>query len=123
MTFGEKLLRLRKRDGLSQEGLAEALGVSRQAISRWEMGTAMPDSPNLLKISRLFKVSADYLLYDEYEDESRHAAETAPAKENRGGVLAGGIILGMSLLGLFVLLLFPAASMVLGMNTAVSEHS
>jgi len=65
MTFAEKLLQLRKRDGLSQEELAERLEVSRQAISRWEMGTVMPDAVNLLKISNLFGVSADYLLREE----------------------------------------------------------
>lgn len=43
MTFSEKLIRLRKREGLSQEALAEILGVSRQAVSRWEQGTALPD--------------------------------------------------------------------------------
>lgn len=114
MTFAEKLARLRKREGLSQEELAGKLGVSRQAISRWEMGTAMPDSPNLLKLSRLFRVSADYLLYDEYEEDLRAAAETAPVKRGQGAVLAGGIILGASLLGLFVLVLFPAASRAFG---------
>ena len=67
MTFAEKLLLLRKSATLSQEDLAEKLNVSRQAVSRWEMGTAMPDSPNLLEISRLFNVSADYLLRDEIE--------------------------------------------------------
>lgn len=69
MTFAEKLLQLRKRDGLSQEELADRLEVSRQAISRWEMGTVMPDSVNLLKISDLFGVSADYLLRDEILEE------------------------------------------------------
>lgn len=66
MTFAEKLLQLRKREGYSQEELANKLDVSRQAISRWEMGTAVPDSSNLLQISKLFHVSTDYLLNDEY---------------------------------------------------------
>ena len=54
---------------MSQESLAEQLGVSRQAISRWEMGTAMPDAPNLLQISILFGISVDYLLHDDYESD------------------------------------------------------
>ena len=67
MTFSEKLLELRKQNNFSQEELAEKLGVSRQAISRWESGETMPDSPNLLQISKIFSVSADYLLRDEIE--------------------------------------------------------
>ena len=65
MTFPEKLLDLRKQENLSQEALAEKLDVSRQAISRWESGTAMPDAMNLLQLSRLFGVSIDYLLNDD----------------------------------------------------------
>lgn len=64
MTFGEKLIRLRKGQGLSQEALAEALGVSRQAVSRWEQGTALPDAGKLLPCARLFQVSVDWLLDD-----------------------------------------------------------
>ncbi|MBQ2651442.1 MAG: helix-turn-helix transcriptional regulator [Clostridia bacterium] len=48
MTFSEKLLTLRRDASLSQEKLAEALNVSRQAVSRWEQGTAMPDAQYLL---------------------------------------------------------------------------
>ena len=66
MTFAEKLLELRKREGYSQEELANKLDVSRQAISRWEMGTSVPDSNNVLQLSKLFSVSTDYLLNDEY---------------------------------------------------------
>ena len=70
MTFAEKLLQLRKREGYSQEELANKLDVSRQAISRWEMGTAIPDSMNLLHLSKLFGVSTDYLLNDDYESDN-----------------------------------------------------
>ena len=66
MIFAEKLLYLRKNNNMSQEELAEKLNVSRQAVSRWESGTALPDATNLLCISKLFNVSTDYLLYDEY---------------------------------------------------------
>lgn len=69
MTFGEKLLKLRKEAGLSQEGLAEKLEVSRQAVSRWENEGILPDAPNLLALSRLFGVSIDYLLHDDYQSD------------------------------------------------------
>ena len=58
MTFGEKLTGLRKREGLSQEALAEQLGVSRQAVSRWEQGAALPDAAKLLPCAGLFSVDA-----------------------------------------------------------------
>ena len=65
MTFSEKLLNLRKKENFSQEALAEKLDVSRQAVSRWESGAALPDAGNLLQLSKLFGVSIDYLLNDE----------------------------------------------------------
>ncbi len=64
MTLSEKILTLRKGSGMSQEELADKLNVSRQAISRWEMGTAMPDVTNVLGLSKLFGVTTDYLLHD-----------------------------------------------------------
>lgn len=68
MTLTEKIIMLRKRSALTQEELADRLGVSRQAVSRWETDTAMPDAANILALSRLFGVSADYLLNDEHEE-------------------------------------------------------
>ena len=61
MTFGEKLTGLRKREELSQEALAEQLGVSRQAVSRWEQGAALPDAAKLLPCARLFSVDVEWL--------------------------------------------------------------
>ena len=54
MTLSEKILDLRKQQGMSQENLAEKLGVSRQAVSRWEVGSALPDASNIRQLSRLF---------------------------------------------------------------------
>lgn len=65
MKLSEKIVLLRKQNGLSQEALAEKLGVSRQAVSRWETGTALPDASNLLQLSDLFGVTADSLLREE----------------------------------------------------------
>ena len=64
MALPEKLYALRKKSGLSQEQLAEALNVSRQAISKWEGGSTMPESDKLLALSNYFGVSLDYLLKD-----------------------------------------------------------
>lgn len=69
MKLSDKLIELRKEKGWSQEDFAERLDVSRQAISRWENGTALPDAQNILRISKLFNVTSDYLLNDDYEDE------------------------------------------------------
>ena len=69
MKFSDKIIKLRKEKGWSQEKLAEKLNVSRQAISRWEGGTAWPDASNILQLSKLFGVTADYLLNDEYESD------------------------------------------------------
>ncbi len=72
MDFGEKLLALRKKEGMSQESLAEKLNTSRQAISKWENNQGFPETEKLLKISNIFNVSLDYLLKDsvEHKEES-----------------------------------------------------
>ena len=66
MKLCDKIIELRKMNGMSQESLAEKLIISRQAISRWEMGTAMPDATNIVQLSKLFNVTTDYLLNDDY---------------------------------------------------------
>ena len=70
MKLSDKLIMLRKENGWSQEDFAEKLDISRQAVSRWENGTALPDAQNILRISKLFNVTADYLLNDDYEAET-----------------------------------------------------
>lgn len=65
MTFAEKLKSMRKQSGMSQEKLAEKIGVSRQAITKWENNTGIPDIENMLALSSLFNVSVDELLSNE----------------------------------------------------------
>lgn len=60
--LNEKLISLRKEKRMSQQDLAEALNVSRQAVSRWEVGIAIPSMDNLLALSKLFVVPADELM-------------------------------------------------------------
>lgn len=62
MTTGEKIAALRREAGLSQEALADRLGISRQAVSKWEADQAVPGMDNLMELSRIFGVSVDHLL-------------------------------------------------------------
>lgn len=62
MNFNDKLQKLRKDKGLSQEALAELVNVSRQAVAKWELGSSYPDIDNLITLSEIFKVSIDKLL-------------------------------------------------------------
>ena len=70
MKLSDKITKLRKANGWSQEELAEQLNVSRQAISRWENGTALPDANNILQLSKLFNVTTDYLLNEDYSSDN-----------------------------------------------------
>ena len=74
MGFGEKLSSLRKQRGMTQVELAEKLSISRQAVSRWERGTAEPSTENLICIGKLFDVSVDDLM-DENSDPQNIPAE------------------------------------------------
>ena len=67
MTCGEKITLIRKENNLTQEQFAEMMNVSRQSVSKWELGTAYPDTEKLIRISKLFSCSLDYLLKDEIE--------------------------------------------------------
>lgn len=64
MTLAEKLVHLRKKENLTQQKLAEKLNVSRQAVSRWELGEATPSVENMKILSDLYDVRLDYLLKD-----------------------------------------------------------
>ena len=70
MSFGENLQKLRKRKNISQERLAEELGVSRQTIGKWENGTTYPETECLIQISDFFDVSIDTLLKGTIAEES-----------------------------------------------------
>ena len=68
MKFAEKLVKLRKENLLSQEELGEKLNVTRQTISKWELGETKPDSEKILEIAKLFNVSTDALLNESNEE-------------------------------------------------------
>ena len=87
--LSEKLYKLRKNSGLSQEQLAEQLNVSRQAISKWEQGTAVPESEKLITISNYFCVTVDYLLKEDTTDTMNTTAEVM---EEKPKMMAGIVI-------------------------------
>ena len=68
MDFSEKLITLRKQAGLSQEQLADRLGVTRQSVSKWESGAAFPELVKIISLSEMFDVSVDYLVKDDMEE-------------------------------------------------------
>ncbi|ATP41284.1 transcriptional regulator [Solibacillus sp. R5-41] len=87
MTFGEKLFKLRKEKGLSQEALAEKLNTTRQAISKWENGQGYPETERLLMIGNVFEVTIDYLLKDSVEPSNDKKAGYYVSKEMAEGYL------------------------------------
>ena len=134
MAFSEKLYELRKKRGLSQEELAEALDVSRQAISKWESGRAMPEAGKLLTVSEYFGVSLDELMKEDAqtiqsvpqeknepetkEPETKAPEKGSPKKRTLGLIVCVGGIVCLILFGLLSLL-FPASSEELAASSVI----
>ena len=81
MILADKIINERKKNGWSQEELAEMLSVSRQSVSKWEGAQAAPDLNKIIKMAEIFGVSTDYLLKDEIE-ESDNASYNEDANDN-----------------------------------------
>ena len=79
MILAEKIMKLRKKNGWSQEELAEKMNVSRQAVSKWEGAQTIPDLEKILQLGNLFGVTTDYLLKDEIEEEEFISDDVDPA--------------------------------------------
>lgn len=75
MNLAEKIMKLRKEQGWSQETLASMLDVSRQSVSKWEIGTSVPDLDKIIKMSEIFDVTTDYLLKENFDTFSTHETE------------------------------------------------
>ena len=114
MEFNNKLYELRKQKGLSQEELANRLNVSRQRVSKWEVGESSPDMEKLVAISELFDISLDELVLDKavkkeeaseqvvqselYSDIKEHVLTEDNKKKAKKGLKIAGIVLGVLLL-------------------------
>lgn len=124
MTFGEKLQKLRRQAGMSQEELAERLSVSRQAVSRWELEGALPDAGKIVSLSRIFSVTTDYLLKDEVEfpEPAEPPSEPAPPVLQKqpvgnGLLIASCITGGLGALGFLVIAVLSSMIEVYGTIT------
>jgi Predicted transcriptional regulators len=82
MSLSEKIFELRKSNGMSQEQLAEKIGISRQSVSKWESGDSTPELERLVELSKVFNVSTDYLLLSS-EVENLVVQTALPEKEQQ----------------------------------------
>ena len=82
MVLADKIIDLRKKNGWSQEELGEQLGISRQAVSKWESMQTAPDTNKILAMAEIFGVSTDYLLKDEMEEPQQKAAMERPIESH-----------------------------------------
>ena len=98
MSIAERILTLRKSKGMSQEQLAEAVGVSRQAVSKWESEQASPDPEKIITLSEVFGVTTDYLLKgvepEKEEEKKPEEKKTEDAHMTVGDVLDQKILTG-----------------------------
>lgn len=96
MTFGARLQELRLRHGMSQDALADKLGVSRQAVSKWERDEATPDLDKIIKLSELYGISLDALLKGESQPAKTQQMPPHPHKADWNRILTWGGLLGGS---------------------------
>lgn len=79
--LADRLQRLRKKNGYTQDSLADALGVSRQAVSKWECTEASPDTDNLIALARLYGITLDELIYGKDEEAAANSEEKTEEKK------------------------------------------
>lgn len=97
MDFSEKLRKLRREKGLSQEKLAELLNISRQSISKWESGQTYPEVEKLIKLSDLFEITMDELVKNgEIKEDSTEDSHVGSEEEKDELFVIGGFILGLA---------------------------
>jgi len=129
MTLGEKIYELRKKNGLSQEQLAEMLNVSRQSISKWEGNLTYPEPDKLITLSEYFQVSLDYLMKTDGVNEKGTTKETidtvtpTASSGKSSPILAGMTICLAALIGLIILgvlsFLMPETAEVVGASSMI----
>ena len=101
MTLGEKILLLRKQNSMTQEQLAERLAITRQTISKWELGESEPDITYLIQLSDIFQVTTDYLIKNapNTSPTSDFPREKEPAPQGKAKMWIGGIFTMIGVVG------------------------
>ena len=101
MTLGEKILLLRKQNSMTQEQLAERLAITRQTVSKWELGESEPDITYLIQLSEMFQVTTDYLIKDvpNTSPTSDFPSEKEPMLQRKAKMWIGGIFTIIGVLG------------------------
>nr|WP_317324193.1 helix-turn-helix transcriptional regulator [uncultured Flavonifractor sp.] len=103
--LSERIYQLRRKNGLSQEQLAEKIGVSRQAISKWESGTSTPELEKLLALSECFRMTLDELVKDEAANPETKEATPNPEEKKVSKVPEMKAGIGLCLIGAICLIL------------------
>lgn len=122
MTLGEKIQKHRKEKRMSQENLAALLGVSRQAVSKWELNDTIPDTENVIQLGRILGVSLDYLLIPEREshDECGKAGPEKPDRPGKRGRALAGWGIYLALVMIFLVIMWWNSSFGVGLANAVN---
>jgi len=93
----DKLVKLRKSHGMSQEVLAEQLGVSRQAVSKWERAESSPDTDNLIALAKLYEVSIDEMVNGEGEETIKNKQKNRHVKQQQDAWAGIGLVIAIIL--------------------------
>ena len=125
MNLGNKIMTLRKKNNMSQEELAEKVGVTRQTISKWELEETSPDITQAKNLSNIFKVSLDELVNN---DLNSIIVEKVSNTEKLAGIIIkilkvfGILIIAFILLMIFLIIIFTIDNNTMGDNTIVGKY-
>ena len=125
MNLGNKIMTLRKKNNMSQEELAEKVGVTRQTISKWELEETSPDITQAKTLSNIFKVSLDELVNN---DLNSIIVEKVSNTEKLAGIIIkilkvfGILIIAFILLMIFLIIIFTIDNNTMGYNTIVGKY-
>ncbi len=130
MSIGKRISELRKQKNLSQEYIAEKLGVSRQAVSKWEQDLSAPDTYNLIALAELLGVTVEYIATGKKDAEPK-VIQPAPNTKSPARIIAGSILLGAGLISFIIgillsgILLFVSIYLIVagGLMLAVKKNT